>query len=377
MRAYTAQKLKSENREQAFRVLIERRTLSKSELSALLGVSPPTAGKIIDAFLKKGLVREAGPAPSEMGRPPAMVELNADAFYYIGVVIEGRYTKAGIVNLAHELVGSSSWKGDGGSIEETLRNEIPRGVHDLTRTCGIDPGRIMGVGIGLPGICDIENRVVRIAPLIGMRQPTDIGAPLDALAQSLGCPVIFDNDTNMAALGEHILRPDSDDMLFITLGTGLGAALLVGGHIIRGSRNRAGEIGYSRFSVAGQPLLEEAGWLESQINLEAVCRASGVADLQALAALPDQQKQQAADAICALLAPCVANLALALDIALIPVAGLLPDALGLHFLQSLNRALPRCTPFDIMAVAASHPQVDIVGAAGATLTQEIDHLLAD
>ncbi len=378
MRAYTAQKLKAENRQRAFLLIAERRALSKSELASTLGFSAPTAGKIIDDFLQKGIVREAGAVPTEFGRPPYLMELVADAGFYAGVVVEGAYIKIGILNLAHELVAVSSHCCEGIPLDRLIAAEVSRHIAALSESAGINPRRIMGAGLGIPGICDKENGVVLAAPLIGIREPMDISASLSSLSASIGCPVLFDNDTNMAAVGENLCRgSEADDLLFVSLGTGLGSAILIDGGIVRGSRNRAGEIGYCRNKPAIRPTTNEAGWLESAINIEAACKMSGVRSLDELKALDEAQKNSVSKRIAELLTPCLSTVALALDLSHICVSGLLPDALGASFFYALNSTLAGYMPFPVQAFPSYNPNVDIIGAAGAAFSGLLSHMLAD
>ena len=378
MRAYTAQKLKAENRQRAFLLIAERRALSKSELASTLGFSAPTAGKIIDDFLQKGIVREVGAVPTDFGRPPYLMELVPDANFYAGVVVEGAYIKIGILNLAHELVAVSSHCCEGIPLHTLIAVEARRHIEALSESVGINPQRIMGIGLGVPGICDKENGVVLAAPLIGVREPMDISGSLASLSTAIGCPVLFDNDTNMAAVGENLCRgSEADDLLFVSLGTGLGSAILIDGDIVRGSRNRAGEIGYCRYVPATRPTTNEAGWLESAINIDAACKMSGVRTLVELKALDGAQKSSVSERIAELLAPCLSTVALALDLSHICVSGLLPDALGASFFDALNSTLAGYMPFPVHAFPAYNPNVGIMGAAGAAYLGLLSHMLAD
>lgn len=377
MRAYTAQKLKSENRVQAFHLLAQRRVLSKADLSGELRLSAPTASKIINAFLDKGIVREVSAPYEGLGRPPCPVEFVAGSYFYAGIVLEGAYMKVGLADLAGELLAVRSFPRGERALEALIRDMAGARVLELAGEARVDPARIMGAGLGLPAVCDADNGIVVAAPLSGVRGPLDIRRDLAALSETLGCPVVFDNDTNMAAVGERLCRGGADDLLFVTLGTGLGAAVIANGSVVRGRRNRSGEIGYARYAPAGALSLSDAGWLESRVNIGAACRMCGANALEELAAADPARKLGVSERIAELLAPCLAIVALALDLPLVSVSGLLPAALGEVFFEALNRALRGCTPFDTAAAPASSPNVDVAGAAGAALHALIDHLLSD
>ncbi len=377
MRAYTAQKLKSENRVQAFHLLAQRRVLSKADLSSELRLSAPTASKIINAFLDKGIVREVPSAHEGPGRPPCPVEFVPSSHFYAGIVLEGAYMKVGLADLAGELRAVRLFPRGEHALDALIRVIAGPRVLELAREAGIASGRIMGAGLGIPAVCDTANGIVIAAPLSGVREPLDIRDSLAALSETLGCPVVFDNDTNMAAVGERLCRGGADDLLFVTLGTGLGAAVIANGSVVRGRRNRSGEIGYARYAPAGALSLSDAGWLESRVNIDAACGMCGARSLEELAAVDFSKKRAVSERIAELLAPCFAIVALALDLPLVSVSGLLPAALGEVFFESLNCALRGCTPFGTAAVPSSSPNVDVIGAAGAALRELIDHLLSD
>ena len=100
---------------------------------------------------------------------------------------------------------------------------------------------VSGIGVGLAGFVDRDG-VVRRAPncggLVGLR----LG---ELLEQRFGLPVVIDNDANcVAVLAHHVLAPDCADLLAVTLGTGIGGGLVVGGRLLRGFNGFAGEPGH-------------------------------------------------------------------------------------------------------------------------------------
>ncbi len=108
---------------------------------------------------------------------------------------------------------------------------------------------VQSVGVGVAGMIDYEG-VVHYAPNL----PEFSGVPLQPLlAQSLDYPVVVDNDANTAAWGEvnHGAAQGYDAALVITLGTGIGGGVIVGGQIYRGAHGFAAEVGHWQFDPAG------------------------------------------------------------------------------------------------------------------------------
>ena len=109
---------------------------------------------------------------------------------------------------------------------------------------------LLGIGIGVPGIIDMQTGVVRDAEnLSGWK---DYPAAAD-IGGRLGTAVIVENDANVAALGEQWLgaAKDYSDMAMLTLGTGVGGGLVLGGAIWRGANGMAGEFGCATVEPEG------------------------------------------------------------------------------------------------------------------------------
>ncbi|MBO1910838.1 ROK family protein, partial [Microvirga sp. 3-52] len=139
----------------------------------------------------------------------------------------------------------------------------------LITKSGLDNSQILGVGLGVPGITDVEKGLVFDAPSLGWKQ-----YPLvKKLGELLSFPVYVDNDVNVAALGEQWKGAGKDkrNILQITLGTGVGCGMIINGQLYRGSSFAAGEIGYM---VTDRHAAEEAydsifsgyGFLDSHVG---------------------------------------------------------------------------------------------------------------
>jgi predicted NBD/HSP70 family sugar kinase len=102
--------------------------------------------------------------------------------------------------------------------------------------------------VGVPGVPDAETGAVSQAPNIADIDRIDLTG---ALRDRLGVEVFVENDVNLAALGEHWLgnRGDNDNLVYISVGTGLGAGIVAGGNLLRGTVGGAGEIGFLPFGA--------------------------------------------------------------------------------------------------------------------------------
>ena len=111
---------------------------------------------------------------------------------------------------------------------------------------------LAGIGIGVPGIIDMDTGMLRESPNL----PGWHDYPVrEEIERRLGAKVILENDANAAALGEKWLGAarDHDDMLMLTLGTGVGGGLVLGGRVWHGMRGMAGEPGHITIHPDGPP----------------------------------------------------------------------------------------------------------------------------
>jgi glucokinase len=158
-----------------------------------------------------------------------------------------------------------------------------------------DSGRLMGIGIGVPGIIDMKTGMVHESP--NLPDWADYPAR-DEIEKRLGTRVILENDANSAAFGEKWLGAarDFDDMAMLTLGTGVGGGLVLGGRIWHGMTGMAGEFGHTTVEPDGALCgCGNRGCLEAYASATAVLRmareaiASGAAAGLARAAGADPE----------------------------------------------------------------------------------------
>lgn len=120
---------------------------------------------------------------------------------------------------------------------------------ELGRLAATAGGRVVAVGLGTPGPLDAERGVIIHSPNQGWRD-----VPLGPLLeQVLGVPVRLDDDANAGALGEALLGAGrgADPVTYVTVSTGIGAGIVIGGHVLRGAHGSAGEIGHLVVDPAG------------------------------------------------------------------------------------------------------------------------------
>ncbi len=179
--------------------------------------------------------------------------------YIIGIDVGGTNVKLGLIDLRGEVVARLSFSTRHFSATpEKLTAAICEAVGALLRKEHVLKPMITGVGVGLPGLIDVKGGIVRILPNI----PGWKDVPLQkAMEKKLGLRVQLENDVNMITLGEwkYGAGKGFKDVVFMTLGTGVGAGLILDGNIYRGPGFAAGEIGHAPLNEHG-PACGCGGW---------------------------------------------------------------------------------------------------------------------
>ena len=146
---------------------------------------------------------------------------------------------------------------EAGGIRATVREATEAGAEGVVRTAArvvealrAETGeRLAGtVGVGMPGLVDVERGAVKHAVNLGVNGDW---LPLgELLGERLGSPVVVENDVNVASLGA-VAMSGEDDLVYLSIGTGLAAGLVLEGRLRRGDHGAAGEIGHVPVDPAG------------------------------------------------------------------------------------------------------------------------------
>ncbi|MEH7965918.1 ROK family glucokinase, partial [Staphylococcus pseudintermedius] len=128
--------------------------------------------------------------------------------------------------------------------EVLLKQIYDASVHEMERN-HYDMNEVVGMGIGVPGPVKFESGVVNGAVNLNWPQPVNVS---EIMQQFVSFPVYVDNDANVAALGEkhNGAGKDADDVVAITLGTGLGGGIIANGEIVHGHNGSGAELGHFR-----------------------------------------------------------------------------------------------------------------------------------
>jgi predicted NBD/HSP70 family sugar kinase len=234
--------LKRLNEETVLETIRSGAPISRAEIARRAGISKPTVSLALQALLDAGLVREALVGPAGPSYGAVYFEPVAEAALVLGIDLGARFLRGALSDLSGavrarqdvELSRHDAWSA----------LEAIGGLRDsLVRTSGLDSELIDNVVVGVPGVVEQRDGTVRLATNIPGLDGRRYG---DELEERLGVQVTVENDVNLAALGErrHGVARGVDDFMFLSVGTGLGAGLVLRGELQRGHHGAAGELDY-------------------------------------------------------------------------------------------------------------------------------------
>lgn len=159
---------------------------------------------------------------------------------YIGIDVGGMSIKAGVVTPQGDIVAKYAVPTPLDSNEKFCEAML-ESVLQAIKEAKITKDEVEAIGIGAPGIVDRENGV-----LVSSSNIRYINAPVRKYLQDnfKDVPVLVENDANSAALGEYYKADSANNFVFITLGTGVGGGIVIGGKLFTGSNGAAGELGH-------------------------------------------------------------------------------------------------------------------------------------
>lgn len=208
---------------------------SKVELAKQLNLSMPTVLSNVNELIETGLVTEKGELESTGGRKAVLIGLKNDYRYALGVDITAHHLGIVLVDLGGEVLKQERirMKFDAElSYYVQLAEELKK-IYEPQ----IDSGKILGVGISLPGIINQTEKLLVKSHALGLENYS-----LKMIEQILTIPVYYENDANAAMLAENPQRLKNS--IYLSLNNTLGGAVCIDGALFTGQNRRAGEFGH-------------------------------------------------------------------------------------------------------------------------------------
>jgi glucokinase len=245
--------------------------ISRAEIARLLDMSPSTVGRLVDWMIERGIFKETGQrSGNTAGRPGILLEFNSQRNSVLTVDLRLTEAYAVVTDLAGNPLVYKTCPLTVGDTKRSLNELITLIETLIAAACDVPP--LTSIVIGAPSIVNVETGVLEWAPSLGW---SDL-ALQDILEREFKLAVQIENDVNLAALGEYWKgtgRAVKKNMVFVSVGTGIGAGIILNGNLYRGTSFAAGEVAYFITDVA---VLRDNAWLvgnlESRVGQEGLIR---------------------------------------------------------------------------------------------------------
>jgi len=238
--------------------------VTRQRLVHATGLSRAVVTQRVAQLLDYGLLAEGELGPSTGGRAPRLLRLRADAGHLLVADLGATSIDVAVADLSGAVVGHLEETADIADGPDVILDRVEAMFVDCRR--GVEaPGQLWGIGIGVPGPVEFESGRPVAPPIM----PGWDRHPVRDRFASYGVPVWVDNDVNVMALGEARagVAAGQDNVVFVKVGTGIGAGIIVHGKLLRGADGCAGDVGHMQVNE----------------TREVVCRCGNVNCLEALA----------------------------------------------------------------------------------------------
>jgi glucokinase len=369
------------NRQRLLEAVRRSGPISRADLAKTTRLSPPTVSALVEDLVHEvGLLREVGVGTSKGGRPPILLQFNSEFGYLVGVDVGSRTMRVALSDLQGKVLARHQEPTDTTGGGTAIIDQLCQGVDEVFARARRDRRKLYSVGVGAPGMTDVQTgRVISAVNLPGW-----VDLPLrDLIEARLEAPVRVDNDANMAALGERWQGSArrTDNFVFLALGAGVGAGVVVGGRLHRGHHWYAGEISHMNLDFREWNAdFGERGYLESHVGAAAIPewqharplvpdaagpgqdRAAAMATIIAAARSGDARAAAVIEELAIYLGTAVANIVAVLDPALIVFGGGLSHA-GDLLTGPVRRVVSRIVPnMPLLKISSLGDDAQLVGA---------------
>lgn len=252
-------------------------TRSRAQIAAGTGLTRGTVSSLVTELIDLELVRETGEttSPRGIGRPGAALEL-ADVVVGVGLEANVDYVAVSVEDLRGAVrYERRSYRENRGSAPGPVLDRLARTARAALEAAEAGGLRPIGISVAIPGLVEQGSGTVVFAPNLGWHDVA-VGAELEA---RLGMPVHVENESNLAALAEHWTGAavGIDDFVCVFGEVGVGAGVVLGGHLLRGSHGFAGELGHVSVDPDGRECAcGSRGCVETLVGQESIARAAGI-----------------------------------------------------------------------------------------------------
>lgn len=269
--------IKNNNR---YRILdnLRRAPMSRADLSRTIGLTKSAVTIITNELVSDGIIYERGleARNNQRGRTSILLDINADYGFSVGVMLHRKHIDVSVVNIKGELVDTACEKTTEFINPDMVIDWVEDTINSLVLKNGLNHSRCVGIGIGCPGPVEYKNGVILEPPNFSLFQNYPV---VEKFKAKFSVPIYLENNAVALALTEHYKNSSenvSKSKLFVVISNGIGATVLKGGKVFRGSRGFSGEIGHTSIDVNGiRCSCGNCGCLENYATMAALKRRHG------------------------------------------------------------------------------------------------------
>ena len=220
--------------------------ISRAEISRRVGISKPTVSQALQSLLGAGLVRETEHAGSGPSYGATFFEPVPEAAFVLGLDLGASFVRGAVCDVRGEIRARQDVELAARTADASL-DAIDSLTRSLLDAADATSELVDSVVLGVPGAVDTGGLISLAENVTGLEGESF----RDELAARLAMPVAIENDINLAALGERWrgIARGVDDFVFLSIGTGLGAGVVLHGELHRGHHGAAGELDYVRVGL--------------------------------------------------------------------------------------------------------------------------------
>lgn len=239
--------------------------INRYEIAKRTSLSPATITNITDRLIKAGFISEIPANISKRGRKPINLTLSNGNHLSVGIEVDSRHITGVVIGLNGDIVKSKKSHIDK-SAPEDIFGETIRLYKSLIDN--LDKNKILGLGIGIPGLIDPKNKKVLFSAVLGWRD-----VYVNKFFKDLDIPLFIEDNVRAITLGElwYGAGVGKDNLLCIGAGRGISAGIVINGSIYSGPNDRAGEFGHMVIEKDGkQCRCGNYGCLEAYVSTEVI-----------------------------------------------------------------------------------------------------------
>lgn len=239
--------IKKINRSLILQKIIEHRFISRAELSKITGLNKATISVQVSDLLEEKLVRETQQEHNSVGRRPIMLSINGNAGYVLGIDLDYKKVRYRIADLQGNMIETEIYKLETENYEEIVQILIKQIKTFKNRYSQCDYGLIQTI-IGVHGTVNNDYSILFV-PRFEWRNK-NLKADLE---NALDISILIENTANLSVYAERVYHHHhSNNLLSITLSSGIGAGIMNNGKLVKGYDGYAGEIGHMIISPYGK-----------------------------------------------------------------------------------------------------------------------------